>query len=94
MEQEIYYQAEIKVNESENIAVIEENLKDNFTNSKIISVKGNFLKIEITTSYDTKFSLEDIESFVYVKLTRILRFYELNVICIKEEHEIYNTESE
>ena len=91
MEQEIYYKAEIEVQDSDNIIDIENKLKNTFIDSKISFVKGNVLKFEITTSYDTKFSLEDIESFIYVRLTKILTFYSINVLCIKDEYEIYNS---
>lgn len=87
MEQEIYYQAEIQIDEYQDIKEIEQSLKKSFTHSKIIKVKGNYLKFELTSFYNAKFTKDEIESFIYNEIIKEIRFYELNVLSIKEEKE-------
>lgn len=92
MEKEIFYKAELQIDESENIIVVEGRLKEFFFDVKI-SKKKSFLIVELSCSYDVKFSLDDIESFIYIELSRILNFYELKLLIMKEEVQIYNTDS-
>lgn len=89
MEQEIYYKAELLIDDIQEISDIERLLKERFLQAKIIKVKGNYLTLEFYTSYNAKFSREDIESFIYVELTKLISFHELNLICLKEEKDIY-----